>query len=243
MALWDAGTVGIREENFRLIAGFADDTDRVALSAQFCAYQPCWQREEDIDWVLDTQAAWPGRSIGQRIYLAPVWNQEATPLGRVRVIHNPGMSSGTGEHPCTQLALEALETSIVKDGLVVDVGTGSGILATAALLLGAKTAVALDIDLPSLSSARENFQLNQLSQMLIGGSAECIRSDIADVMIANISGSVLLSLADEFLRIVKAGSRLILTGFPDSELSILQQAFGAGVVSQLNEWRCLTLRF
>jgi ribosomal protein L11 methyltransferase len=244
--LWEAGTVGIREEErgelVELIAGFEDLTDRENLSRQFSERSPVWEREEDTDWVSATHQSWPGRAVGERIFLAPVWNTDETPDGRVRVIHNPGLASGTGEHPCTQLALASLERCVSAGNVVVDIGTGLGILSVAALRLGACAAIGLDVDLASLDSASENFLLNDFRPLLVAGSAECIASEVADVLVANISGTVLLGIADELLRIVRPKGWLILTGFPESELAILRQAFGSGEVSEMNEWRCLMLR-
>jgi ribosomal protein L11 methyltransferase len=245
-ALWEVGTVGIREEErgakVELIAGFEDAADRNALSVEFTEHSPVWEREEDTDWVAATQQSWPAREVGERVFLAPVWNTDETPRGRVRVIHNPGLASGTGEHPCTQLALERLEQCVATGYFVVDVGTGSGILSIAALRLGARAAVAVDLDVPSIETAHENFCLNGYPATLAAGSADCIASEVADVIVANISGTVLLAIADELLRVVRSTGCLILTGFPESELSVLRQAFGNGHVSEMNEWRCLTLQ-
>lgn len=243
LALWEAGTVGIREEDrgqqLNLIAGFENSVDRDNLAQAFVLHQPVWEREEDTDWVVATEQAWPARMVGERIFLAPVWNADATPGGRVRVIHNPGSASGTGEHPCTQLALESLERCVTAGSLVIDVGTGSGILSVAALQLGARLAVALDLDIASLDSARENFTLNGYRATVAAASADCVASEMADIVVANISGTVLLSLADELLRIVRPDGCLILTGFPDSELQIVRQTFGDGTITGINEWRCL----
>jgi ribosomal protein L11 methyltransferase len=245
-SLWEAGTVGIREEdrgrNVELIAGFPDSVARDPLTLEFSRFEPHWEKEDETDWVAATEDSWPAREIGQRIFLAPVWNCHDTSLGRVRVVHNPGLASGTGEHPCTQLALESLERCAAHASVVVDIGTGSGILAITALRLGAKIAVGVDMDLPSLATARQNFALNELPANVVMGSADCIASEVAGVVVANISGTVLLAIADELLRIVKTGGWLILTGFPESELAVVKGLFGAGEVSQINEWRCLTLR-
>src|SRR4051812_3770413 len=95
--LWEAGTLGIRE---------VDDDDRddngdgVVLIATFQNPQAGgWKEDESIDWVAESQRAWKGRAIGERIFLAPPWNDESTPGNRVRLVHNPGLASGTGEHP------------------------------------------------------------------------------------------------------------------------------------------------
>jgi ribosomal protein L11 methyltransferase len=240
--LWEAGTVGIRElhegDSVVLIAGFEETI--AGLAERLRHFQPLWEREEETDWTMATKLAWPGRLVGERIFLAPPWNEDRTPAGRVRVVHNPGLASGTGEHPCTQLALEALEKSVYTGTIVADIGTGSGILAISSLRLGAKFAVAIDTDEAALQTARENFELNQLPANLAAGSADCIASGSIDILVANISGSVLVAIADELIRVTKNDATLILTGFPESELTAMQSVFGNGEVTALNEWRCLS---
>src|SRR6185437_10559719 len=152
--LWEAGTLGIRE---------IEEGECVALIATFENAQPGgWKEDQSIDWVAETQRAWPARPVGQRIFLAPPWSRESTPEGRFRLVHNPSFASGTGEHPCTQLALAALEECIAAGSRVIDIGTGSGILAIAARLMGATSAVGLDTDEMALDIARENHALNGL---------------------------------------------------------------------------------
>ncbi len=232
--LWEAGTVGIRELDDGLIAGFETNDQRAELLRRFGGE---WTQEDSIDWVETTERAWPARLIGKRIFLAPHWCTEVTPVDRVRIIHNPGLACGTGEHPCTQLALEAIERARVEGKTVVDIGTGSGLLAIAALRLGARMAVGVDFDEAALIAARENFELNGFSAGLAVGSADCLRE--ADVTVANISATVILSIADELLRI---GGLLILTGFSDYELPAMEATFGSGAVTESGEWRCLVLQ-
>lgn len=244
-ALWELGTVGIREESqgedVRLVAIFENSIDHSDLSRRFKEFRPSWQEEKDTDWVVAIQDAWPPREIGERLFLAPHWNTQPTPPNRLRIVHNPGLASGTGEHPCTQLALASLEKSVAVGDRVVDVGTGSGILAVAALLLGAHCAIALDLDFQSLETARENFTLNRLWALIVNGSADCICDEAANLVVANISATVLLSIADELLRILPPGGKLILTGFSEDESAAVEQIFGTGVRTQFNEWLCLTL--
>jgi ribosomal protein L11 methyltransferase len=234
--LWEAGTLGIRE---------IDEGEGVVLIATFEDPQAGgWKEDETIDWVAETQRAWRGRQVGERIFLAPRWSGEPTPRDRFRLIHNPGLASGTGEHPCTQLALAALEQSVVTGCRVVDVGTGSGVLAIAALLFGAGSAVGLDPDEAALGVARENHALNVLAPQLVAGSAECLADGCADITVANISATVLLFLGDELLRITAAGGRLILTGFVESEVAAVQETFPAAEsrMSQSGEWTCVSLQ-
>lgn len=243
--LWDAGTAGIQEMDYGdtavLLAGFENNSNRAALLERFALYTPEWEHEERTDWVAYTKEAWPPRSVGQRFFLAPPWCEQPTPPNRHRIVHNPGLACGTGEHPCTQLALEALEACVTLGHTVLDIGTGSGILVIAALRLGAAAAIGIDTDEATLQAAKENFALNQLVATLAVGSADIIHAEVADVTVANISATVLLSLADDLLRVTKPGGALILTGFPESEASLLESLFPGATISALNEWRCLTV--
>jgi len=245
--LWQAGTVGIREcdsgsGQVELMAGFEVESPPRDLLRDFAPHLPRWEREEEKDWVGATQAAWPGRFVGSRLFLAAPWCSDPTPEGRLRVIHNPGLASGTGEHPCTQLALKGLETAITPGCVLADIGTGSGILAIASLRLGAAVAIAIDPDESALSSAKENFELNGLPPNLIAGSADGIETCSMDVVVANINGSVLLTIADDLLRIVRPDGKLILTGFPEAEWHVLEQVFPSETVFTQDGWKCVISR-
>jgi len=241
--LWEAGTTGISESQHGdlviLTAGFVTNHARDQLLHKFEAHAPEW-RAETRDWVRHTQKSWPARKIGTRLFLAPPWCTEATPDGRNRIIHNPGLACGTGEHPCTQLALEALEYLVRPDITVADVGTGSGVLAIAALRLGANTVVAVDADLAVLSSARENLHLNGMQGLLVNGTADCIATAWADVTVANISGTVLLAILEDLRRMTKNGGALILTGFPESEAVVLRNELRTSEIVSRDGWCCLT---
>jgi ribosomal protein L11 methyltransferase len=242
--LWDAGTAGIQEIDYDhetlLLAGFETNDDRVGLLERFVLYAPEWEHDDTTDWIACTKEAWPPRCVGQQLYLAPPWSEVLTPAGRHRVIHNPGLACGTGEHPCTQLALEALERCIAPGDGVVDVGTGSGILTIAALRLDAAFAMGIDTDQEAVfGAAVENFTLNGFAPMLAVGSADVVKDAVADVTVANISGTVLVYIADDLLRITKPKGKLILTGFSEWELPAFFELFPSAEVSAMNEWRCL----
>ncbi len=109
---------------------------------------------------------------------------------------------------------------------MVDVGAGSGILAIAALRLGAAFAMGIDIDQEALfGAAVENFTLNGFAPMLAVGSADAVKTAAADVTVANINGTVLVYLADDLLRITNPQGKLILTGFPEWELPAFFELF------------------
>ena len=128
---------------------------------------------------------------------------------------------------------------------MIDIGTGSGILAIAARLLDAVSAVGLDTDETALDVARENHTLNGLTPQLINGSADCLMDCCADIVVANINATVLLSMADELLRISAPGGRLVLTGFTECELAAMEQNFLASTkrIHQSGEWVCVNLGF
>ena len=130
--------------------------------------------------------------IRDRFFLVPEWRSDAAPEGRFRIIVNPGMAFGTGLHETTQLCLEALETYVRPGARVLDVGTGSGILAHAAALLGAGPVWACDIDPEAVEIARGNAEPN-----LFIGSVDAVRSAAAGVIAANISPDAIARLAPE----------------------------------------------
>jgi ribosomal protein L11 methyltransferase len=244
--LWEEGTLGVREvdrgESIQLIAAFASNDRREFLLARFGQYEPTWEHEDDIDWVQYTKDSWPGHSVGQMLFLAPPWCEDPTPAGRIRLVHNPGLACGTGDHPCTQMALEALESVVTAQHMVLDIGTGSGILAIAARLLGARGAIGADTDAVALGAARENFRLNDLPATLVAGSVDCVRTGVADITVANISSTVLLMILDDLIRATKPGGQLILTGFAEAESAMFRSAVRREQVLRDGEWLCLVGR-
>jgi ribosomal protein L11 methyltransferase len=199
--LWEAGTLGIAEGAGFLDAWFDDRT----TAAQFGEPQPAPQ----IDWAAKVQAEWPALEVGEKFFVAPPWNTDPTPPGRFRLEINPGLQCGTGQHPCTQKCLAAMERHIRPGDRVLDVGSGSGILSMAAKLLGAGLVVACDID-PEAARPVPFFQ----------GSVDAVRSGAFDVVVANISEEVIGRLLPELERVAPVR---ILSGFQD----------------EAGEWTCL----
>jgi ribosomal protein L11 methyltransferase len=243
--LWEWEPLAISESDEGgatfIVAGFDTVDNREILLQHFAPYTAEWQQDE-TDWMAVVQKTWPGRVVGQRLFLAPHWSHQPTPPGRLRIVHNPSMASGTGEHPCTQLALEALEEQVTPGGRVLDIGTGSGLLAIAARLLGASVAIGLDTDEQALRVARENFSYNDIDAALAAGSADAITDGWADVTVSNISGTVLLSILDDLLRVTRTAGMLILTGFEQGEGRPFLAMFPDAVVSTRDGWSCLAIR-
>jgi ribosomal protein L11 methyltransferase len=245
--LWERGTAGIREidagqDLVRLIAGFDEGGPREALLAALAAHQPQWYEEPATDWIRQAQSAWPGRLVGSKLFVCVPWCEEETPAGRERLIHNPGLACGTGEHPCTRLALQALETLVRPGVRVIDIGTGSGILAAAAVRLGAGPVLGIDPDTSALRVARNNFELNGVHGFLVAAYADALAPEWADITVANISGTVLTAIMDDLVRITKPGGAMVLTGFMEEELPSMESLAGTGEVLSSEEWRCLIVQ-
>lgn len=190
--LYEAGTLGIIEHDGWVEAFF--ETRETA--AQFG--EPT--EAPDVDWVQQTQDAWPPVLVGEKFFLVAPWRTEPTPEGRFRLEINPGQQCGTGQHPCTQKCLEAMEQIVKPGDSVLDVGSGSGILTIAAKLLGAARVIACDID----PEASVDFV----------GSVDAVRDNSFDVVVANINEEVIGVMRPDFERVAK---RLILSGFQDDE--------------------------
>jgi len=202
--LFEAGCRGINElSDSRLRAFFDDETSVEASRTRFGGtVQPADQR----DWVTEAQQSWEPQLIGERFFLVPQWRDDPTPPGRFRIVVNNGLAFGTGKHETTRLCLTLLEKWVKPGMTVLDIGTGSGILSEAALHLGAAHVFACDID----HTAVEIATLNGIAAFT--GSAEAIRSNSADVLVANISPEAITAMCDEVPRLLKHGGTAILSG-------------------------------
>lgn len=231
--LLESGTAGIVEEDGGIRAFFSESDSLDALLSRFSQFAPEARQEHPIDWAQVSRDAWPPLPVGERFYLVPPWlPDEPTPAGRLRLEIYPGMACGTGQHPATQLCLRALERYVRPGTNVLDIGTGSGILARAATLLGAGRVVACDIDEQAIRIAREFSG----SVMLFVGSTDAVRSRWADVVVANIDSATIEALEPELARVRQHDSILILSGFPASDLP---HGFRPSESLTKNGWLCL----
>jgi len=190
--LYAAGTLGVIEHD-GWVEAFFDDRE---TAAQFG--EP--QEAPNVDWVQRTQDAWPPLLVGEKFFLVAPWRTEPTPDGRFRLEINPGQQCGTGQHPCTQKCLAAMEQIIKPGDSVLDVGSGSAVLSLAAKLLGAGRVVACDID----PEASLDFI----------GSVDAVRDNAFDVVVANINEDLIGAMRPDLERVA---TRRILSGFQDEE--------------------------
>jgi len=210
---------------------FEASADIPSLVERLACYRPELRQEAATDWAQVSRDAWPALLVGKRFYLVPPWNVDATPPGRLRLEIEPGMACGTGRHPATRLCLEAIERYVVPGARVVDIGTGSGILARAAALAGAGSVVGCDLDPEAVRIARRTLRL----QLFIG-SAPALRESSVDVILANIDAGVLEQLQPELARVRKPESALILSGFREDDLP---RGFQAREALGKDGWACL----
>jgi ribosomal protein L11 methyltransferase len=225
--LWELGVAGITEEEAGgrvLLSAFFDAPFDASLLA---AYSPRWEQQEDQDWVAVSRAQWRPVLAGRRFHLVPEWIDDPTPPGRLRLVMRPAQACGTGWHATTQLCLEAMESYLAPGAPALDLGTGSGILAEAASLLGAGRIYACDIDPGSAAEAAARLRREGIAAGVFAGSSRSIRDAVAGLVIANINAETLVALASELRRILQPGGALILSGFPERDLDRVLSAYGA----------------
>lgn len=245
---WEAGCTGIVEledtpEKARLRVFFDDDAQKPEMEAKFGGTAaPADLR----DWVAFAHEFLKPMEIGQRIFVCPEWRDDPTPAGRFRIVVNAGLAFGTGAHETTRMCLEGLERH-VKPGIVVfDVGTGSGILAEAAVKLGAGRVYACDNDPEAVEVARENFEKAGVDVCLSGEPVDVYASGLADLVAANISPAWIADLAPQWVRVLVRGGRAILSGFEAADVPRVRAALEAagGLVQgifEAGEWRMIEM--
>jgi ribosomal protein L11 methyltransferase len=222
----------------------AIDRARTTLEHEFAALGVVVTRADvgDEDWAARSQAHLTRVEVG-RITVAPPW--DAAPAGGLLVVVLPSTGFGTGHHPTTRLCLHLLQETAVAGRRVVDLGTGSGVLALAAWRLGAASIDAVDYDADAIANARENLDLN--------GAAAAIalrQADLAvdpplpgDVVVANLTGALLVAQARVITALVRPAGTLIVSGILAEEVDGVRAAFsGTLAVAQEraeDEWRAI----
>lgn len=193
----------------------AMDTDKVYGSLEIKS-----ENVADEDWSEIWKQYFHPISVGKNILIQPAWEKADAPQDKCVFTVNPGMSFGTGSHPSTRFCLEEIEKYIKDGDSVLDLGCGSGILSITALLLGAKSAVAVDIDSNATDVAYDNLALNHLSKDLYTTYTGDITSDADlrdklgrhDIVIANIVADVIIALAPYVRSFMKDDAVFICSG-------------------------------
>lgn len=180
---------------------------------------------EDQDWVRVWLKDCPPLKFGDRLWVCPHEKRVDEP-GSVTLLLDPGLAFGTGTHPSTALCLEWLATHDVSDQQVLDFGCGSGILAIASLLLGARHAVAYDIDPQAIQATRDNAVANGVSDRLTTVDPERrVEPFPADLVLANILARPLIELAPLLSATIRSGGALVLAGLLDRQADDVRGAY------------------
>lgn len=182
---------------------------------------------EDKDWAREWMANFHPLKFGEKLWICPSW-REIPDINATNVILDPGLAFGTGTHPTTALCLTWLDSLPLKGKIIIDYGCGSGILAIAALKLGAAEAIAVDIDPQALSATLENAKKNNVNDKLTA----CLPENFhhrkkADVVVANILAGPLKELASPISQHIKTGGYLGLSGILSSQAEEVCLAYRA----------------
>lgn len=180
----------------------------------------------ETDWLSHWRSRFHAFQVGRRLLIRPSWETVAPAPGQQVIVIDPQMAFGTGEHVTTQFCLRALEEAVRKNDLILDVGTGSGILSIAAAKLGAKKVLGLDIDPRAIATARENARVNGVSHRVNFSCSPLdhrVSSKSFHRVVANINSEVLLPLLSELRRVLKSKGYLILSGFLAKEEATLRR--------------------
>ena len=217
------------------------------LEAAGIEYSLDTQGVEQEDWQNAWKKYYHAMDIGQRLAIVPGWEDYDT--DRIRITMDPGMAFGTGTHETTSLCLELLDRMVKGGERVLDIGTGSGILAIAALKLGAREADGVDIDPMCVRTAGENAQRNGVSEhfrVLVGDLSDKAEGTY-DIITANIVAAAILSLAPAVPALMAPGAAFIASGIIDERKDeVLDGLRAAGLdpveVHEKRGWVCILCR-
>ena len=223
--LWEAGATGLEERGPNIRVYFDERAD---LPAEVADGE--WHEEAEQDWQAEFKKNLRPVHAGRVTIVAP-WQREEVPAGQLALVIEPGMAFGTGHHATTRMAVEALGELDLSGKRVLDVGTGSGVLAMAAAKLGAAETLGVDIDPITIPIARDNARDNGLTSGIrfeegtlgLDEDAELF-GEAYDVLVANLYAELHDLLAGEYAAQLRLGAPLILTGILTSKLPLVREA-------------------
>ena len=241
---------GVWQHN-RVSAMFDDDQDVRAILATAVAEVglakfPEYRIETlaDNDWVRLTQSQFEPIPISPRLWIVPTWHTASDP-NAINIVLDPGLAFGTGSHPTTRLCLRWLDQNLQGGESVLDYGCGSGILAIAALKLGAACAVGVDVDKQAVIASQDNAVANQVSNArfyLPDGAP----TEQYDLVVANILTNPLRLLAPLLANATRQGGQIVLSGILEAQaqsvMEIYQQWFALNPPIFEDGWSCLSGR-
>lgn len=203
---------------------------------------------EEQDWLNNWKQYFNPIEVGQKLLIRPTWRDKYDPKGRVILNLDPGLAFGSGTHETTRLCLQAVEKYTTDSSTVLDVGCGSGILAVASLLLGAKSAVGVDIDEMAVKTAKENAVLNKVDDkftVLSGNLTDKVEGKYS-IVVANIVADAIIMLSKDIKNFMYDDSYYIMSGIIDTRvddvLNAIQDTFEVTEKLLENGWCCLVAK-
>ena len=187
------------------------------LTAEGIGYKAEAVGVNDSDWNENWKKYFHATEIGEKLAIVPSWESYENKDNRTILQIDPGAAFGTGTHATTSLCLDMLQSYVDDNTEMLDIGCGSGILAVASVLLGAKTAVGVDIDAQSVKTAKENAEINSVTEkteFIVGDLAEKVRGKYS-VVCANIVADVVIRLLENVKNYMEADAVLIVSGIID----------------------------
>ncbi|MEK4275480.1 50S ribosomal protein L11 methyltransferase [Paenibacillus sp. FSL R7-0026] len=261
-------------EGFAVIKGyFSEGTDMVALQSEVnprieelsefgidtgeVRYET--RTVDEDDWATAWKQYFKPVRVSERLTIKPTWEEYTPESPDEKIIElDPGMAFGTGTHPTTSLCLRTLETVIQGGEEVIDVGTGSGILAIGAIKLGAKHVLALDLDPVAVISARENVELNGLEQQItvkesdllsvLGSQDPALGVQLpVKVVVANILAEIILLFVDDVYHALESGGTYIVSGIWKNKEQVVHDAlvasgFEVSAIHRDEDWLAFVAR-
>ncbi len=202
------------------------------------------------DWANNWKQYYKPFKIGEKIVVVPTWEDYELSPGELKVELDPGMAFGTGTHETTSMCIEIIENHDISDKEIIDIGTGSGILAICAGKLGAKRVIATDLDEVAVSAAKSNIKLNHLEDKISvyhGNLADDIEVSEADIVVSNIIAEIIMVLCEDMPKILKKGGTFIASGIirekRDQVLNKLKEdGFEIVNVMERGEWVAIESR-
>ncbi|CAH0192119.1 50S ribosomal protein L11 methyltransferase [Peribacillus simplex] len=196
------------------------------------------------EWATAWKKYYNPVKISERFTIVPTW-EDYTPVSSDELIIelDPGMAFGTGTHPTTVMCIQALERTVRPGDLVVDVGTGSGVLSIAAALLDAKRIQSLDLDEVAVQSAIQNVELNNVQDKVTVSQGNLLDgvNEQADIVVANILAEVIMRFTDDVAKVVKPGGHFIASGIiqtkkQDVKDAIIASGFTVEETILMEDW-------
>ncbi|MFJ7991270.1 50S ribosomal protein L11 methyltransferase [Peribacillus frigoritolerans] len=179
------------------------------------------------EWATAWKKYYNPVKISERFTIVPTW-EDYTPVSSDELIIelDPGMAFGTGTHPTTVMCIQALERTVTPGDLVVDVGTGSGVLSIAAALLDAKRIQSLDLDEVAVQSAKQNVEINNVQDKVFVSQGNLLDgvNEQADIVVANILAEVIMRFTDDVAKVVKPGGYFIASGIIQTKKQDVKEA-------------------